>query len=88
MENKILSFDLGTCGNKAFLYVEEVNCFASAFVPCSTQYPQMGWHEQRPMGWWNGVVESTRNLLTISEVDENVIVCLGISGVLALVVDI
>jgi xylulokinase len=80
MNKKIISFDLGTGGNKAFLYDCEGNCLASAFVPYPTQYPQVGWHEQRPADWWNAVVESTRTLLKTSGVDKNDIFCLGISG--------
>jgi xylulokinase len=80
MDKKIISFDLGTGGNKAFLYDSEGNCLASAFVPYSTQYPQVGWHEQRPTDWWNAVVESTRVLLKSSGADKNEIGCLGISG--------
>lgn len=80
MNRKIISFDLGTGGNKASLYDVEGNCLASAFVPYSTQYPQVGWHEQRPLDWWDAVVESTRKLMMSSGVDKNDIVCLGISG--------
>ena len=80
MDKKIISFDLGTGGNKALLYDVDGNCLASAFVPYTTQYPQVGWHEQRPLDWWNAVVESTRKLLNTSGVDKNDIVCLGISG--------
>jgi xylulokinase len=80
MNKKIISFDLGTGGNKAVLYDEEGNCLASAFVPYTTHYPQVGWHEQRPLDWWNAVVESTRTLLASSQVDKNDIFCLGISG--------
>jgi xylulokinase len=80
MNKKIISFDLGTGGNKASLYDVEGNCLASAFVPYTTQYPQVGWHEQRPMDWWNAVVESTRKLMESSGVDKSDIVCLGISG--------
>ena len=80
MNQKIISFDLGTGGNKAVLYDADGNCLASAFVPYSTQYPQVGWHEQHPLDWWNAVVESTRTLLETSRVDKNDIVCLGISG--------
>ena len=80
MSKKIISFDLGTGGNKAYLYDLEGNCLASAFVPYSTQYPQVGWHEQRPEDWWNAVVESTRTLLQTSGVDKADIACLGISG--------
>jgi xylulokinase len=80
MNKKIISFDLGTGGNKASLYDAEGNCLASAFVPYNTEYPQVGWHEQRPADWWNAVVESTRQLMKSSGVDKNDIVCLGISG--------
>lgn len=80
MDKKIISFDLGTGGNKASLFDEQGNCLASAFVPYTTQYPQVGWHEQRPLDWWNAVVESTRQLMQSSGVDENDIACLGISG--------
>ena len=80
MDKIIISFDLGTGGNKASLYDVEGICLASAFVPYPTQYPQVGWHEQRPVDWWNAVVESTRQLLRSSEFDKNDIICLGISG--------
>jgi xylulokinase len=80
MDKKILSFDLGTGGNKAALYDVQGNCLASTFVPYPTFYPQVGWHEQRPAHWWNAVVESTRLLLDSSGIDKDEIICLGISG--------
>lgn len=80
MDKKIISFDLGTGGNKASLYDVQGNCLASTFVPYATQYPQVGWHEQRPADWWNAVVESTRSLMVSSGGDKSDIACLGISG--------
>jgi len=80
MDKKIISFDLGTGGNKASLYDVEGHCLASVFVTYDTQYPQVGWHEQRPVDWWNAVAESTRKLIKSSGVNKNDIVCLGISG--------
>lgn len=80
MDQKIISFDLGTGGNKASLYDAEGNLLASAFVPYETHYPEVGWHEQRPADWWNAVIESTRKLLQSSGVDKDSIACLGISG--------
>jgi len=80
MDKKIISFDLGTGGNKASLYDVQGNCLATAFVPYSTHYPQVGWHEQHPSDWWNAVVESTRKLLQSSKVDKDAIVALAISG--------
>jgi xylulokinase len=80
MDKNIISFDLGTGGNKASLYDIHGNCLATAFVPYATQYPHVGWHEQRPTDWWEAVVESTRQLLQTSGVDKDSIACLGISG--------
>jgi xylulokinase len=80
MDKNIISFDLGTGGNKASLYDVEGNCLATAFVPYDTHYPEVGWHEQRPADCWNAVVESTRRLLQTSGVDKDSIACLGISG--------
>ena len=80
MDKKIISFDLGTGGNKASLYDVEGNCLATAFVPYNTHYPQVGWHEQHPQDWWNAVVESTRKLLVSSQVDKATIAALSISG--------
>jgi len=80
MDKKIISYDLGTGGNKASLYDSEGRCLASSFVPYETYYPQVGWHEQRPADWWQAVVESTRQLIKKSDVDPKTIVGIGISG--------
>jgi xylulokinase len=80
MDPKIISFDLGTGGNKASLYDVQGNCLATAFVPYSTHYPRVGWHEQQPADWWKAVVESTRKLLQSSQVQPDAIVALAISG--------
>lgn len=80
MKNFILSFDLGTGGNKASLYSNGGECLASAFVAYDTLYPRVGWHEQAPEDWWRAVVASTKKLIEISNVDVRNITALGISG--------
>lgn len=80
MGNRMISYDLGTGGNKASLYDLEGNCLASVFVPYDTIYPQTGWHEQRPEDWWDAVVRSTRKLLEKTGEDGSSIECLAISG--------
>ncbi|MBA4385231.1 MAG: pentose kinase [Anaerolinea sp.] len=80
MDKKIISFDLGTGGNKASLYDVDGTCLAYTFVGYDTLYPEVGWHEQKPVDWWKAVVESTRQLINKSKVDVNTIVGLGISG--------
>jgi len=80
MAAAILAYDLGTGGNKASLYDADGRCLASVFVPYQTLYPRAGWHEQRPMDWWNAVVQSTRQLLAGPRADPSAIECLAISG--------
>jgi xylulokinase len=79
-KDKIISFDLGTGGNKASLYTANGECLASSFVAYPTYYPQIGWHEQRPEDWWDAVVESTHKLISASGVSKDEIAGLGISG--------
>ena len=76
----IIAYDLGTGGNKASLYAQDGTCIASTFVPYETLYPKAGWHEQRPLDWWNAVVESTRRVLADTTIDTRDITCCGISG--------
>ena len=80
MRKYVIAYDLGTGGNKASLYDENGVCIKNIFVPYNTIYPDVGWHEQRPMDWWNAVVESTHRLLSSSAIDRNRIECLAISG--------
>lgn len=80
MRETLLAYDLGTGGNKASLYDAEGRPLATAFVPYDTQYPQAGWHEQRPNDWWDSVVDSTRQLLASGATDPASTGCLAISG--------
>src|SRR5512136_2517270 len=80
VDKKIISFDLGTGGNKASLYDAEGNLLAAVFVGYPTHYPQVGWHEQNPADWWKAVAESTRKLLETSQADPQTITALAISG--------
>jgi xylulokinase len=80
MGKYVIAYDLGTGGNKASLYDVDGNCLAETFVPYPTRYPAAGWHEQRPMDWWQAVVKSTNELMTQANIDKNEIEGLGISG--------
>lgn len=76
----ILAYDLGTGGCKASLYNAEGKPLASSFYAYETFYPHSGWHEQRPLDWWQAIVISTRNLLDASETDPKEIRCIALSG--------
>jgi xylulokinase len=76
----ILSYDLGTGGNKATLFDADGNCLAEHFIAYATQYPATGWHEQQPLDWWDAVIKSTKALLNKADVNKTEIECIGISG--------
>ncbi|MDR2761377.1 MAG: FGGY-family carbohydrate kinase [Planctomycetaceae bacterium] len=79
----IISYDLGTGGNKASLFDSDGIGIASVFEPYETFYPAVGWHEQRPSDWWNAVVKSTNRLLVEAKkhnINSDQISCLAISG--------
>ncbi|NPV87822.1 MAG: pentose kinase [Anaerolineae bacterium] len=80
MDTYLIAYDLGTSGNKAALYNVQGACVAECFEAYQTFYPRSGWHEQRPLDWWQAVAASTRRLLAESGVDPAAIVCCGISG--------
>jgi len=77
----ILAYDFGTGGIKASLYNEQGLCLADGFDAYETLYPAPGFHEQRPLDWWQATVQSTRKLL--SEMPPGTaeqIAAIGISG--------
>jgi len=76
----ILAYDLGTGGNKATLFDTDGNCLAEHFIAYATRYPAAGWHEQRPLDWWDAVIKSTQALLNEADINKNEIECIGISG--------
>ena len=78
--SKVISYDLGTGGIKASLYDENGTPLADSFIQYNTYFPQEGYHEQRPMDWWNSVCQSTRVLLDKTGTDPKDIVSLALSG--------
>ncbi|MHC4504655.1 MAG: xylulokinase [Planctomycetota bacterium] len=80
MAQHVIAYDFGTGGTKASLYDAAGQCLASHFASYDTHYPKPGWHEQRPLDWWESVVASTRKLLSGCSVDGGTIAAIGISG--------
>ncbi|MDR3232184.1 MAG: FGGY-family carbohydrate kinase [Planctomycetaceae bacterium] len=79
----IISYDLGTGGNKASLFDTDGIEIVSVFEFYETFYPGSGRHEQRPADWWNAVVRSTHRLLSEAKkqgINSEQITCLAISG--------
>lgn len=80
MGSYIIAYDLGTGGNKTSIFDIDGNCLAAAYQPYETFYPAAGWHEQKPMDWWNAIIKSTRQVLEKTNINKNDIECCGISG--------
>ena len=76
----ILAFDLGTGGNKSVIYSSQGELLSTSFCPYDTYYPQPGWAEHSPMDWWESIKNSTRLLMTKTEIRPDSIGCICISG--------
>jgi len=80
MGSQILAYDLGTGGVKASVFNEAGASIAECFIPYDTSYPKNGYHEQKPLDWWNAVVASTKTLLLKYPLNPKEIICLAVSG--------
>ena len=77
---KIIAYDLGTGGIKASLYSEDLQALAKSFISYPTYYPASNMHEQCPEDWWQGVISSTKKLISITGIDAREIGALSLSG--------
>lgn len=76
----LIAYDLGTGGVKASLYDRQLQTVARSFTEYATYYPQPNHHEQRPADWWQGVAQSTRQLLSTAGVEASQIDGISLSG--------
>ncbi len=79
----IIAYDFGTGGIKASLFDGDGVRIVSRFEHYETLYPGPGLHEQRPVDWWNAVVQSTRHLIEAAKecgITPETIVAIAISG--------
>jgi len=80
MSDTVAAFDLGTGGVKAAIFRPDGGCVAEKIVPYQTFYPSASRHEQRPLDWWNAIVESLKALLAEPAVDAASVRAIAISG--------
>ncbi len=77
---KIIAYDLGTGGIKASLFDLNGVSYASTFKQYETYYSGSQFHEQNPLDWWDGIVHSTKELLSKTLVSKDDILGMSISG--------
>lgn len=76
----ILAHDMGTGGNKVVLYNNEGKLLGKSFHPYKTFYPQSRWAEQRPLDWWQAIVDGTQKVLGEAQIDKSKIAAISFSG--------
>jgi xylulokinase len=75
-----IGIDVSTTATKALLCDEHGHVTAVAATEYGFDAPHPLWSEQDPALWWNGTVESVRNLLAQSGVDTGDILGVGLTG--------
>lgn len=78
--NLILTYDIGTTGNKCSIFDSNGRNLCSETVAYETIYPKTGWSEQRPDDLWQSVITGTRYLLNKSGINPSNIAVIGTSG--------
>ncbi|TXT55046.1 MAG: hypothetical protein BAJALOKI2v1_700011 [Promethearchaeota archaeon] len=72
----ILSYDLGTTGNKAALFDVKLNLHHKVKIEYPTYYPKKGWAEQEANDYWQSVIKTTKLILDQIDLDPSAIQCL------------
>lgn len=80
MANYILAHDLGTSGDKATLYQDDGQLITSATYHYDVIYVGRSGVEQNPNTWWKAVCETTRDLISNSDINPADIACISFSG--------
>lgn len=76
----LLGIDIGTSGTKTILFDTAGNVVASSTKEYPLYTPQNGWAEQDPIDWWEATKDTIQEVVTLSEVEHEQIVGIGLSG--------
>lgn len=76
----ILTFDIGTTGNKCSIFDSKGSNLATVTISYKTYYPQPGWAEQDPEDYWNSVISGITLLYKNSPALIGRIAGIGLSG--------
>jgi len=76
----IMSIDLGTTGNRVFLFSDEGIAIASSYREFTQFFPRPGWVEHDALEIWNSVIVLINDVLKKSGIDGKQIVTIGITN--------
>lgn len=80
MDKLILTYDIGTTGNKCTLFNFQGTAICAHTECYETFFPFAGWAEQNPNDFWKSIVYGTKHLLEKSNIDPKQIATIGLSG--------
>ncbi len=76
----LMGIDVSTTGVKALLINESGDVVGTATAELSLSTPQPLWSEQDPADWWNGAVDSIRQVLSDTAVKGDQVAAIGLTG--------
>ncbi len=77
--NLILTYDIGTTGNKCAIFNSKGQEVMSSIVSYDTIFPKPGWAEQDPHDFWQSVVTGTKQLIE-KGLNPKEVAVIGLSG--------
>jgi glycerol kinase len=75
----ILALDLGTTGNRAFLFDSSSKVVAQTYKELTQYYPQPGWLEHDPQEIWHSTCALAQSVIQTAQINANEIVAIGLT---------
>jgi len=66
----IITYDLGTTGNKAALFDFKLKLISQYKVDYPIYYPKKGWAEQDAEDYWKSMIETTKSIISQSKINQ------------------
>ncbi|WP_446875815.1 glycerol kinase GlpK [Phormidesmis sp. 146-33] len=75
----ILALDLGTTGNRAFLFDSSGSVAGQAYLALTQHYPQPGWLEHDPQEIWQATCEVMQTAMQRAQIEPSQIAAIGLT---------
>lgn len=78
--NYLIGIDIGTSATKTVLFDEYGNIISSSSCEYPLYQPQNGWAEQEPTDWYNAAINTLKDIISKSNINNDDIKGIGLSG--------
>ncbi|NJM22714.1 MAG: glycerol kinase GlpK [Richelia sp. RM2_1_2] len=75
----ILALDLGTTGNRAFVFDADGQIVGQAYKELKQYYPQPGWLEHDALEIWQATISVMQTAIALSQIEPNQIAAIGLT---------